>query len=671
MSKDVDEIEEEADEDEEDEEGTRIEEKAAAFSIKALCYKTVDVFAGITSRKLWLKDAGNGSACTDGHLINVPFRHPRAYQFTEHELSHILFQSDGFAREKFVQDYAQKVVSVVPATQPGERTLRRAMSNITGILDDERVISLWGQLYRGSEVIMRQMKREESKPVLPEAHDGILLALYCLSGGHDIPPGRLDRYKPYMVEALRKVRGRDFLSTLITSKWLINMLVGEMIRESRNEDPPVGAATNLFAIGAVGGVAGNSPGNAPEPPQDSKARKVAAKAEEAPEVVQSPSEGGADPSPWKPPEVEATFDTRVVALQKLLGSFGVLSKEAQQDVDDVQPSKFRKVQDQAFAVKLVNMAMGADVKDADVMERALAASAAHMQTILDRARAATRNVPHEDDRIRQDSYAKVVFRDEAPSSLANLSMDILPEDQHTIQRLRAAFIRVMGRRSNRLDEAGVALDVPTLLARKLTGEPLPVFQTECFNRGFKSLILIDRSSSMSGSRTEQAERSCRIISRAMRFPFVHGAVWGFQSWHDGQVDITRFAPGLETFTSESCQVGGTTPLHTAIRVAVRHLESGYERKHLFVVSDGFPVYTRKDGQQFGTNTLMGFVREEVRRARSHGIGITGVMIGRDVTDKGMGFMFGSTRNWRIMDKDFGEDLIRLVAGSFVNHLRGE
>jgi hypothetical protein len=203
----------------------------------------------------------------------------------------------------------------------------------------------------------------------------------------------------------------------------------------------------------------------------------------------------------------------------------------------------------------------------------------------------------------------------------------------------------------------------------MTGGAIPVFPSDVNGRGFKSLILIDRSSSMSGHRTQQAERSCRVISRALKFPFVENAVWGFQSWDDGQVDITRFAPGMETFTSEECQVGGTTPLHTAVRVAVRHLEAGSERKHLFIVSDGFPVYARKGGHQFGTRVLMGFVRDEVRRARSHGIGVTGVMIGNDVKAGGMSFMFGSDRHWKVLDKVFGSDLVQLVTRSFMDYLR--
>jgi hypothetical protein len=663
--------EDEVDEGDDEEEELQVE---TPYSIKAMCYKTVEVFAGIVERKLWLKDAGAGMPCTDGYLIHVPFAHPRSYQYTEHEISHVLFKSDGLARMQFIQDYAAKVVSVAPSVANGERTLRKAMTDITGILDDERVISLWGLLYGGSEAIMRRMKHQESEPHLEDAHDDLLTLFYCLAGGHETPPGRLDRYKPYMLEALRKVRYRDYLGVLVAAKWLINMLVGEMIREAKKQPPPVGPKWTISnLIGAQGTSPGMSPSSTPEPAKDSAPRETGQVVPEAPGAAQK----GSSPTPkveeWRPPKVEAPVAEREKALKSLLGDLGVAPKPKkntpQFDIDDVQPSKFKNVQDRAFATRVVNAALNADMKDPDVMEKALSASAAHMQQIVDKARQATRNVVNEDDRIRQDALAKVVFHDESLAPLANTHVEIPEEDRHTTQRLRAGFVRVMGRRVNTLDDSGTTIDIPAVIERSMTMEAIPVFRSDGKGRGFKALILIDRSSSMEGARTQQAERGCRIISRALKFPFVHSAVWGFQSWEDGQVDITRFAPGMETFTTDSSRVGGKTPLHTAIRVAVRHLEAGTERKQLFVISDGFPCYARKGGDRFATKTLMGFVRGEVQRARSHGIGVTGVMIGRDVKPDGMSFMFGSEKHWRVLGQAFGNDLVHLVTRSFIDYLR--
>lgn len=111
-------------------------------------------------------------------------------------------------------------------------------------------------------------------------------------------------------------------------------------------------------------------------------------------------------------------------------------------------------------------------------------------------------------------------------------------------------------------------------------------------------------------------------------------------------------------------------MHLAIRLGVRQLEIGDEAKQLFVLTDGFPAYTRRDGRSFDTRQLMVFVKKEVQKARQHGINVTGVMIGKDLDDMSMSYMFGSRKNWAYVSTEkLGSELVQLVAASFVNYLR--
>ena len=67
---------------------------------------------------------------------------------------------------------------------------------------------------------------------------------------------------------------------------------------------------------------------------------------------------------------------------------------------------------------------------------------------------------------------------------------------------------------------------------------------------------------------------------------------------------------------------------------------------------------------------MAFVRSNVMGARQKGIGVTGVMIGGQVGAKAMTFMFGPSKYWRLLDeRRFGDDLVQLVSGAFVEYLR--
>lgn len=655
-----------------------------ATSRKALCYKVVDTFAGICGRKLWLKDGPQ--PLTNGYLIEVPFKHPRAYQYTEHEVSHILFESDPIAKVKFIDEYAQKIGQVAQkAGYPiNERSLRGGLDGIIGILDDERVISLWGLLYKGSEAIMRRMKAEEAEPYLNHSHDDFLSLLSALASGNDVPPGELDRYRPYMIEALRKVHKRDYFGCLVAAKWLVVQLVTEIIRAAQGEDPPpmpgmsMGSMPGQSGAGATGAAGeasdqeGDS-GGAEGPSDGSDGPKVPRMPWEPPE----PSEGdqgagaGDGSEPWEPPTVNVGVERRSQALQDTIDRLGrVPGKTGEQLKDEVTESKFKRRGEEQAAQRKARAAMNADVKDSDRLEDALSASASQMQNIVDRARNACKNAPNHDDSIRRDAFAKVIFKDVEPSPHRDPHLRLQDDDEQTIKRLRAMFHRVMGRRTNVLEDSGAAIDIPAYIEYRMTGEPRPVFRVDRMGRGFRTIVLIDRSSSMQGARTATAERACQIISRALDFPFVDRKVWGFQSWGAGEVDITRFRPGQEIFESDAATVGGTTPLHTAVRVALRDLEDGTDRKHLFVISDGFPVYSRKDGHSFGTKTLMGFVRENIMTARSKGIGVTGVMIGRDTHSKSMGFMFGPSKYWRIVNEQtFGTDLVGLVTTAFVEYLR--
>jgi len=639
-------------------------------SAKALCYKLTDVFAGVCERKLWLKDASDGQPKTNGYLIEVPFRHPRAYQYTEHEISHILFQSDFLAKTKFIEEYSKKIGEV--AKQAGapinERMLRAGLDGVIGVLDDERVISLWGLLYRGSEAIMRRMKAEEAAPHLDRAHDSFLTLLLCVASGNDVPPGKLDRFVPYMREALRKVHLRDYFGCLVAAKWLIVQLVSEIIRQSRGEEPPpmpsfkpgAGQGGQFGSQDAASGLPGASEGS-----QGDEAPSMPWEADESQDASQAPS-GGHGEDAWEPPEVQAGVEDRSKAMQDVIDQLGTAGKEV---TGEVTESKYKRRGEESLANRRAKAAINADVKDSGKLEDALEASSATMIRIVDKARHSTKNTPNHDDSIRRDAYAKVVFKDVEPSIHSDPHARI-GSDEDTVARLRAMFHRVMGRRTNMLEEAGSRIDIPAYIERQMTQEPIPVFRVDRFGRGFKTLVLVDRSSSMQGRRTAQAERACRIISRALDFPFVNRKVWGFQSWDDGEVAITRFRAGREVFESEAAAVGGTTPLHTAVRVAIRELEDGTDKKHLFVISDGFPVFTRRDGASFGTKTLMGFVRGNVMAARQKGIGVTGVMIGRDVNAKAMSFMFGHSKYWRVMgEQTFGVDLVQLITGAFVEYLR--
>jgi hypothetical protein len=287
-----------------------------------------------------------------------------------------------------------------------------------------------------------------------------------------------------------------------------------------------------------------------------------------------------------------------------------------------------------------------------------------------------------DTNLRRDIPAKVVFSDIREEDIEGVVPDPLTvEDNLTVKKLRSMFSRVMGRKRVGLDHVGSVIDVQAAITRRVTGLPTPIFQQEIRGQGFRALLLIDRSSSMRGTKHQQSEKAVRIAARALRYPFVHFDVWGFQSLGPGRVDISRFDPTLDVFTTSKSEIGGVTPLHLAIRCATRYLaDSGPGSKHMFVITDGMPAFTTAEGQKTTPRDALIHARDEVRDARKRGLSVTGAVIG-EILDSALiyalgprelGFMFGPKKYWaQINPESIGSGMVDLVSTSFVEYLQGK
>lgn len=598
-----------------------------SYSIVSVAYKTVDAFGGIVGRPLFLRDSGDEDPSSDGVAIFAPFRDAYFYQYVEHQLAHILFKSDGAAADVFVQEYSDQLVGAALAlgVTVDKKTIGALVRLFVDGLEDHRVVGLWGRIYEGSAVVQRAIAWEAARGVSGPVATNLRELWVPLAAGVKLGPGPLDIFLPAMEEALRMVEGRSFDATLITAKWLLTQLVTRIIEEAQANTSKSDDASDAPA------------------PSSNK---------------------------WRASGLEE--------VSRISGMPGTKVKR----YGDFRARPNSSPENKALATLHARNAIVTNVKDSGQLERALNESRSEMDSLVEKARGGGRSRT-QDDWLRRDAPAKIVFRDIRREDIvatapltpkeAARAAEEAAKDKETVRRLRAHFFRVMGRKMFALEDSGMEVDVEALIAYRLTRDPRPVFRTEQRSRGFRAMVLIDRSTSMSGRPTAQAERACRVIEQALRFPFVRVETWGFQSTERGVVDITRFPPGLEVFQSAKSGVGGQTPLHIATRLAARRLEDGHEKKHLFVITDGMPVYQVKNGQQVSQSILERQVREDVLLARTRGVGVTGVLLENGHSDgdvDSMRFMFGPQRHWKIMDvDDFGKDLVSLVASSFADYLR--
>lgn len=638
---------------------------------KAVMYKTVDTFAGLLNRKLWLKNGPEGA--TDGHEIIAPLDDPDAMRVVEHELAHAMYRTNLAARKLFLDEYTAKILTVAAAQQvtlDGAR-LREMLKFLTGVLDDRRVDSLWGVLFEGSEKLKRERDARLLTAKVPDPHKSVLLATAFVLYGVPLPPGAMDRYRPYLVEARRKVERRGYPAVLAVTKWLVTMLVTEIVREARALPPPPESACSAC-------------GEEPDPQGEQACPVPQEGAVAAPNGAGAPEGGGEGSQPWEPPQdAQATPQERSLALQSLVEQTG---EEGWKPPEDVVPSKYPKPQEEWGAKLAVAGVMRLDVNDQKQMEAGLEAGKKDMQALIAKARATMRQQIEGDAWLRKGALARVVFKDVLPKDVEEAPLPLSREDEDTVKRLRALFNRVMGRVRSAMDDTGVEIDVPAYIQQRLTGEGVPCFRHELRGQGFKTLLLVDRSGSMAGWKAQQVERSARIVKRALHYPFVDDTMWGFQSLGYGQIDISRMAEGVETFNTKKSAVGGVTPLNVAVRVAARHLEGGPDVKHLYIITDGFPVFQRREDESYGTLSLMLWTRDEIHKARQRGIGVTGVIIGHDLSDHMVSLIFGPRRYWkRITVEETGEvdadgepvvtadrlgsELVSLISSGFVEYLK--
>ena len=346
---------------------------------------------------------------------------------------------------------------------------------------------------------------------------------------------------------------------------------------------------------------------------------------------------------------------------------------ARERVKDVRAARYPAAGAEGEARKLVRAAVETNVQDASQVELHLARSEAAMQEVIEDLREALDSVRKrsEDEWITRDAHAKVVFRDVSKSNTAQ--PELKHEDSTAVARLRETFHRVKSRRAKQLSDSGHEIDLEAYIANKMNNTLGPVFKQEATNRGFKALVLVDRSSSMQGERTSAVERATRILRNALKQPNVEFHVWGFQSLNSDVV-LTRVAPTVDMNCKDpEMKVVGTTPLHVAVRTAVNWLGSGSEKKQLIILTDGNPCFTSSSGKSFSDAQLKDMVSKEVVRARKQGINVTSLVVGTDVSDKDARTMFGERKYWgRIADGSertkLTKHLVNVVSTSFLQYL---
>lgn len=263
--------------------------------------------------------------------------------------------------------------------------------------------------------------------------------------------------------------------------------------------------------------------------------------------------------------------------------------------------------------------------------------------------------------------AHVVYRDLHASTKEAPAMS--GEDAATVERLRRLFARIQAKRRITLQDEGFEVDVPAYLERRLLGTDAPIFRAEDRGQGFRALILLDMSVSMlSGDDPvfPKACRAARVMAQALvGLPRVELDLWGFTAYAAGQLDIARV--DLKKAITLPSLTKGLTPTHVAVEAAAEEVRKSPGDRIIYVVTDGLPVWARRNGIHLSMEANMALTRTAITNARSRGVRVRGIMLGEDVDDANLTLMYG--REWSRITGDLGRGLEAAAMQDVVRYLR--
>lgn len=644
-------------------------------------YRLVDTFSSLLNKKMWLK---NGQTpCTDGHEIIVPYRHDFMYQYTEHEIAHNLFQSSFTAKEVFCDKYVEQIDAAlkqnkVVLTVEQRMGIRHTVGMMLNVLEDHRINSLWSTLYEGSYALMQEQAQTLLKRLVKPAKTDLTCFFLLVAYQYKtIPQSTFSALQPAMADAIKKVAYKGPTATFVVGKWLLSKMVDFFVQQAREQQQQQqqsgGAGSASQGQGQQGQGDGQDQQQGSQDQQQSQQgqqRQEQAQGGAQDQQGQQQGQQGQQSAPTK-----ASFPERIEALQKLVKAMqqddaaAKAASRVKSIAEDVRKDRFEKGRTEAE--KRVTTALGINLSD-DSVESFLRTSEAEMQKKLEQIEEVLKsNVSKrsDDDIMRRGVAGAVTFKDIKRANIQPSSL--LPEDARAVQRLRELFRRVHTRRVKQRYESGSEVDIETVIYNRANNMNEPCFKDEGSGRGFKVMVLVDRSGSMSGMRSFEAERACRMLRKALKQPNIDTVVWGFSGGPTGSTAITRIAPNLDVSESREMPCNGNTPMGQAIRVATNYLAQGTQKKHLVVITDGMPNASTNIQKLGRAPSATEAVTEEVKRARRMGIHVTAITIGASISEAEMKEMFGSEKSWAIAPRaeDLAPKLLKATTSSFVEFLK--
>ena len=626
-----------------------------------VCYDLVKLAGHVLKRPVLLKVGTQiQNAATDGKTIFLPKLHPQRRIAVKHEISHLYFKSNIALRLLFVKDLVVQVEREFGTTLHSlqKEKLISDTCFIINVFDDLRVNSLWGLLYPGDGRDMQEWYHDDVAPrMLVKANetypDGdishLMTYIILVSMGQPAKSTLWGQFKDDIEIAAGNVCYKTFNACLLIVKGLLLKILRKHFEDAQkdtNPQPPspqtppnpTDRPDDDPELRDAQDAAGDQ---TPDPDLDDLMKDKLKKSDAGKEILAKIIEARSPGQEFK--DDNAGFDYQRTAPLRGddMEAADILCKIDTQDLDQILP-------------EMENDA----IDDVAEIQRALA----EQDNI-----APGRSYRNEGEWLKKSAKFRLNLhyikeKDVKPALFSR-------EDMEVALRWKRFFQRILGTLSQRTDETGYDLVTDLYIQQKISKEPLDCFRVDSKGRGFRINLCLDMSGSMQGSRFATVERLARTLQIALDFPFVRLGIWGFNSRSHGDVDLYKFPKSATGFTSDVAQVSGATPLPQAIQIVGRDLTAGRDDSHLFVLTDGDPVYTADNSKEIARTILVNWTQDAVRELRDQKVMTYCFMIDFSPRKSEMNKMFGS--DWReVRENQVYHDAFELIKSKFIRFLRG-
>jgi hypothetical protein len=609
-----------------------------------LIHRTHQIFCGIKGKDILLLSSDPPGRTDTETFISIPLEDPEADKIHKHEWQHIFFKSNLRAREAFADSYSDSLKKRLPTMD--QMAMKDFIHILVNGLDDIRVCSLWELIYpHSAEEVQNRWRR--IIVTSGRYQQDIVMFMMGLGLGIETSMHRSEwtRYRGVLKDSVEKVIRRGFPTCLLSARWIIESILQDVTMQHLT--PPTHSLLPPKPVQFIPSAA---------PAQSSKfGGQVASNG--AP--VTTPEEGAKQAAALSKLYSGQKPGHRAPAIQ---GSWKMMDT----DILPTGPDPEWKATED-----MVRVAMG--VSAPQQVELVLKQSQLDVDKIISELKNRTKLLTPV-QRLLKGLEGKTVLVDVHPNDVINLELS--KADKKLIETLKHSFMRLMDSKKMVTSDSGTTLNPQAYIDLLNGSSDTDIFMEEESSKGFSALLLLDMSGSMKG-KWDPVARACKVLSKAMKFPFSQFEVWGFTSPGDGTATILRFEDPEKGYTGPGVKnVWGLTPLHIAVEVALRRLQAmPGSAQHLIILSDGYPTHLGHNrGHMADTGDLFMEVAKHISGGRKKGVNVVGLLSGDEIDDLAADTMFGHRKFWfRVPEQpeDLFQALVDLARKSFVGYLRSK